>query len=298
MVRDGNPKTLRQVLSFAVGMIVVFLCATACVSDVYDISPPIIEINGGSDRISAYVGQGVAYREYLNVFDDHSAKGQISVKIDTSKTNIYKPGIYTVRVIATDKHRNTRIRDIALELTLPRISEDELFSEIARISEQIITSEMDTEEKCRSIYKYIRGAIEYCDNGEFSEWREAAYYGLINLRGDCFTYCSVAEAFFEYFGIEYLTIKRSEGKTADTHFWNMVNIGTAQQPKWYHFDCTRLLPDLYMMGCLMTDAQLELYNQFRAECTGKKEDRYFYLYDREKFPKVSDEKITHISINR
>ena len=60
-------------------------------------------------------------------------------------------------------------------------------------------------------------------------------------------------------------------------------VGTAEEPRWYHFDCTHLNATYSHSGCLLTDQQLKAFNRFRAG---------FYAYDSSKYPATDKTIIT------
>ena len=63
----------------------------------------------------------------------------------------------------------------------------------------------------------------------------------------------------------------------------MVNIGTAEEPRWYHYDCTHINASYSHSGCLLTDQQIKAFNRFRAG---------FYAYDSAKYPATDKTIIT------
>ena len=101
--------------------------------------------------------------------------------------------------------------------------------------------------------------------------------------GDCFNYFAAAIAFCRRLGIDYREIERTPGAADGTHFWIMVNIGTNEEPRWYHFDCTHLRASYSHSGCLLTDKQIKAFNRFRAG---------FYAYDSSKYPATDKTIIT------
>ena len=64
----------------------------------------------------------------------------------------------------------------------------------------------------------------------------------------------------------------------------MVNLGTNQNPRWYHYDATRLRNTYENSGCLITEKQMYAYNRM-AGIT-------FYAYDASAYPATSKEIIT------
>ena len=264
------------------------------VAGVGDKTPPTVKIKDDNDYIIAYVGEGISFKSQLEVEDNRTSASKINVEIDSSKVNTDVAGDYHATVTATDKKGNTSTQTVTVRVYSERVTWDKLKEKIAPIAAEIITDGMSAEQICREIYSYVRVEIDYYDYSDKSSWMQAAYYGLRDGKGDCFTYYSIAKAFLEYYGIENETVQRKEGKTSGTHFWSVVNIGTKSSPRWYHLDCTRLKPDKYHMGCLMTDAQLEEYNQYRGDTKGNSEDYYFYYYDSSKLPKIQTTIITPV----
>ena len=77
-----------------------------------------------------------------------------------------------------------------------------------------------------------------------------------------------------------------------THFWVLVNIGTAAMPSWYHFDATpQRMPfrfadpaaPLAQISYLMTDAQIRAYTAWRDDKSGNAAV-YYYACDFSKYP--------------
>ena len=79
-----------------------------------------------------------------------------------------------------------------------------------------------------------------------------------------------------------MDVKRTEGLTPDTHYWNMVNIGTEANPRWYFFDATRYAGKFTVggdNGCLLTQAQLDGYAPSNSAYNG-----VYYAYDKAEYP--------------
>lgn len=261
---------------------------------VADKTPPVISIKDNNDYIVAYVGEGISFKSQLVISDNLTADEKIAFSVDSSKVNTDVAGDYYATVTATDKRGNSNTQTVVVRVYAEKVTWDMLKEKIAPIAAKIIKDNMSAEDKCREIYSFVRAEIDYFDYSDKSDWMQAAYYGLRDGKGDCFTYYAVAKAFLEYYGIENQMVQRKEGKTSGTHFWSVVNIGTSDKPLWYHFDCTRLSPDMYHMGCLMTDAQLQSYNKLRGDTKVNEEDYYFYYYDSSRLPKISTTVITPV----
>ena len=96
-------------------------------------------------------------------------------------------------------------------------------------------------------------------------------------------------------GIENMDIERSPEVVAvvnERHYWSLVNIGTKSEPKWYHFDSCHLNDISRPWGFLMTDAQLMMYSDQRANKDGI--TGYFYSYNTALYPASATETITAV----
>jgi hypothetical protein len=168
------------------------------------------------------------------------------------------------------------------------VTDEMLYSEIDKVIARIITPDMDKAAQCRAIYDYVQNNIAYVNTSTKGDWKYAAYMALFSTgTGDCYSYFAAAKAFFQRLGIENMDIQRLPGYTDNTHFWSLVNIGTAESPVWYHFDATRLTANYNVSGCLLTDAQVKAYDAWRA-------GDYFRIYDTSKYPATATRIITEI----
>ena len=141
----------------------------------------------------------------------------------------------------------------------------------------------------REIYDYVHYSVHYTSDSDKNDWIRAAYEGLRTGQGECFTYFALSKAFFEYFGIENMDIERTPGIVKERHYWNFVNIGSADDPRWYHYDATQLSGAAHS-GCLLTDGQIRVYHQHRVNEDGV--GNYFYAYDASAYPTTEQEVIT------
>ena len=239
-----------------------------------------------------YVGEGIAYRSGVEVRDNCFGA---TFEVDDSKVDTKTEGVYPVTYIATDAAGNTKSAVISIYIHKNRITEQMLNERIAKIaSEQGMSKNLSKEELCKRIYKYVNdpGAsasaarfeyIGFSNDTSRTDWRSEAYMTLQNGAGDCYSYFALAKAFFEYFDIENKDIQRSSGLTSDTHYWNMVNIGTEANPRWYFFDATRYAGKFTVggnNGCLLTQAQLDGYKASNSAYDG-----VYYAYDKAAYPK-------------
>jgi len=177
-----------------------------------------------------------------------------------------------------------------------------------------ITPSMQTPQKVRKIYEYVNdptctvgdnARIRFTDESNIpnidrakwqSDWVEEAYRTLKPLAdgskktvGDCYSYYAASKAFFEYYEIENKGIKRDESGSnmEGTHFWLMVNVGSASNPSWYYYDATRLAGSFSdsKQCCLRTLAELETYTPSKSGQYG------FYSFDKTGLPTASTKKL-------
>ena len=253
-----------------------------------DTEPPSLSL---PEYIVGYVGEGIAYRNGVEVRDNCFG---VTLTVDDSKVDTTKEGTYPVTYIATDAAGHTTSAVISIVIHKTLITEEMLNERIAKIaSEQGMSKKLSKEELCKRIYKYINDPGASADAARFkytgfsndttrTDWRNEAVLTLQNGQGDCYSYFALAKAFFEYFGIENKDIQRSAGLTSDTHFWNMVNIGTEANPRWYFFDATRYAGEFTVggdNGCLLTQAQLDGYKATDSSYNG-----VYYAYDKAAYP--------------
>ena len=246
-------------------------------SDVYRSVLTVIEDNEAPvfeavPELSAYVGEAVAYRKGVVVTDN--CGGEITLTVDSSEVNLNVPGDYTVKYTASDASGNTSTASTVLHVYADQITLDDLNAKLDQVIAQIITADMSKEAQCRAVYDYVHSHISYVSDSDKSDWVRAAYSALfVSGSGDCFNYFAAAKAFLTRLGIEHKDIQRMPGVADGTHYWHLVNVGTAESPRWYHFDCTRLQAS--HSGCLLTDRQVQAYNKVR---TG------FYAYQTTAYP--------------
>ena len=244
-----------------------------------EVEPPVI--SGVSDII-VHIGEGVAYKSGITVSDN--CDGDVVWNVDDSAVNLLAEGDYPIVYSARDAVGNESKKTAYVHVYREKITEDMLFEIIdAKITEAGIRRDMSREEQCRRIFSWVQNNVKFIDESDKNSWVRAAYTGLTNepnMKGDCFTYFSIAKAFLDRLGIENMCIQRSKEATEyckETHYWNYVNIGDAEHPRWYHFDTTHLKDGA--KNCLLTLQQLRDYDNGRDKFAG-----YFYDFDASEYP--------------
>lgn len=249
--------------------------------EVIDTTAPVIEV--GEIRIN--VGDGIAWKKQATVTDN--SDGKIDIKVDSTAVNTSAAGTYTVTYTATDESGNSSTAEATVTVGTVEVTEEMLNTEIDKIIAQIITDGMTAEAKVRAVYAYVQQSINYASTAETDNYVYAAYTSLFMYgTGDCYSYFAASKAFFERLGIENIDMKRAEGGAPGNHYWNLVNIGTKDAPKWYHYDANPISGQYSVSGCLLTDAQVAAYDAWCGQGYRK--------YDASKVPASATETITDI----
>lgn len=230
-----------------------------------DIEPPTII---GVRDIIAYLGKSISYRTGVSVKDN--SMEDIDLVIDSSKVNPKEKGTYEVIYRARDRAGNTTEKRATVTVVGLVVSEDEFNGILDGILKKITNESMGEKELAHAIYKWTKGHIAYTGFSDKSDWKNEAYRGIKNAKGDCFTYFSVAKALLTRVGIDNLDITRLGGATE--HYWNLVNI----EGNWYHLDATR--NNDRKETFMLTDAELEAINKTRKN--------YYYKFDESLYPRT------------
>lgn len=264
---------------------------SASLTLVSDTIPPTIA--GVQEPIITYLGSGASYRSGVSVSDNCSTK--IELEIDSSAVNLKAVGEYKVIYRATDAAGNVTEIHRTVAVYEEEITAEKLNALIDPILAKIIKDGMGIKEKLRAVYDYVYENVSYSSTSDKNSWMRAAYSGILEGRGDCFTYFALSKAMMERLGIENLDIERTPEIAAmvnERHYWSLVNIGTKEAPMWYHFDSCRLNNVARPWGFLMTDSQLILYSDKRENADGI--SGYFYAYDTTAYPPSAEQIITQV----
>ena len=278
MNRQINEKKNRLIFIIKITFIALFislivLVAVLCVSMMFDEEAPIIKPAISGDVIG-YVGDAPTYKKYVIVTDNKDSDPLLEV--DASAVNASKPGTYTVRYRATDSAGNQTYYSLTYIVKSKAYSKDKLNSKIASFANSLgITKNMSKEEQIKRIYGFVNDVIGFNDKSNIvkinrdnwkQDWIEEAILTLEgyeegDCKGDCYSYYSVSKAFFEYFGIKNIGLRRDKSldKNHGTHFWHIVDVGNG---KWYYYDATNLkgkFSDGTRNACLIPQAKLDSY---------------------------------------
>lgn len=258
-----------------------------------DTTAPVIV--SAPDELESDAGSAVIWRASVEATDD---SGSVELSLDTTGADLDKPGKYTVQIVARDAAGNETRRSVKLTVHDASVTEDMLWAAIAKLEKNLkITSKMTAEEKVYAVFRFVYDNMKYSNTSAHIDWRQEAYVALGGgFTGDCFTYCAASYALLRYIGFDAHIVERAESAKVEgtgTHFWVLVNIGNAENPKWYHFDATPQRAPYNLATYLMTNAQLEAFTKWRNE-TYKLEN--YYTYDVEKFPEVSTWQLVSLEI--
>ena len=248
-------------------------------SERLDTEPPHIEVSG---LIICQLGGRVEYRPYVTLSDNSGS--EVELIIDESGLELDRVGDYTVYISAIDRAGN-KSEPIPLTVRVVDGYAPELLEPmLARLVGDISPNGKSKEQICRDIYDAVRESLIYTGSSEKGDLHRAAYYALVGGGGDCYSYFSLTCLLLDRCGIENMGIERLSGACEGAHFWNYVNIGTSESPRWYHLDTTPINAGEYSFsGCLLTDRQIEAYSKIRRD---------FYLYDKSEYPSTEGEIIT------
>ena len=258
---------------------------TVRLSLVNDLEPPTLT---GAKDLSIFIGDGVSYRTGVTVQDN--CDGKVKLDIDASAERLDAEGSYPVIYTATDAAGNKTVVKIMVWVYRERVTEAMLYEEVDRVIASKISSGATKQVQVTEVYDYVNMHISYGADSDKTDWVRAAYDGLRTGQGDCFTYFALSKAFFTRLGIESMDVKRTEGISVQRHYWNYVNIGTKESPRWYHFDACPIKGEDQRFGLLLTVSQVEVYTVNRTmEENGKIVSRFFYAYDKSLYPSGADE---------
>ncbi len=242
----------------------------------------------GVADFSVCVNDGISYRSGVEVTDNCDCG--VTLDIDSSAVNTAEEGQYPVIYTATDAAGNTAAVTVTVYVYRETVTEQMLYDEIDElIRDKGIADERTKEAQVRKVYSVVRSRLSYVSTSDKSDWVRAAYEGLRTGQGDCFTYFALSKAFFVRLGISSMDIKRTEGIVVERHYWNFVNVGDEEAPRWYHFDACPIRGETHS-GCLLTDQQIAAFNRKKVDADGVQ--NYYYAYDGNAYPASAEKELT------
>lgn len=218
--------------------------------------PPVI--SGTADRI-LYQGDDFSPLDGVTVTDDRDPSPLLETVNDGIDLN--QPGTYTLWYIAADSAGNESTATASVTV-LPKqdgyVPMEEIDNMADTLLAGIITPEMNTEDQIWAIYSWARGHIAYLGHSDKSDRFQAAWLGMTQRGGDCFTYFAVCKLFFDKLGIPNLDVVKVPLHPEDAdHYWSMVSADGGET--WYHFDATPRIGEGDDF-CMATDEFLDDYS--------------------------------------
>ncbi len=301
------------VLALTVSLVVTFAFSDRSAAEEdeggADRSRPVLRLNESAlvgGKAVAYIGESIAYKSFVTISDNG---GEVTLSVDTSAVNPSAEGEYPVRYTATDAAGNKSTLELILVVKNGDYTPAKLNALVAAKAKELgISADMSKKVIVERVYAFVNSPnlgkndanIYFSDVSNTpaqqlsrdtwqTDWVEEACrtLSMSRMEGDCYTYYAVSKAFFDYFGIENMGIQRAASSSeAGTHFWSIVNIGSAEEPQWYYYDATRLAggfaSDKTKNACLITEQKLQSY---RTSQGGTE----FYKFDKwDGFPAIAE----------
>ncbi len=216
-------------------------------------------ISGQTDRI-IYQDDDISLMEGVTAVDDRDPAPVLELLDDG--LDLGEPGVYTVWYVASDSAGNESTASATVTVLEKRegyAPMEEIASLADTLLKGIITPEMDTEGQIQAIYTWARGHIAYLGHSDKSDRFQAAWLGMTQRGGDCFTFFSVCKLFFDRLEIPNLDVVKVPLRPTDaSHYWSMVSADGGET--WYHFDATPRVGagDDF---CMVTDQFLDAYSE-------------------------------------
>lgn len=236
--------------------------------------------------ITTYQGAVVDYLDGVVAVDN--CLGEVSVTVDSTAVDMTAEGVYPVYYTATDAMGNVATAETTLRVYPFAVSAEQVDAAVDAILQEVTTDGMTVGQRIEAVHRYFlptawdaKRPITLVGDAGHTDPIRAAYEALYgDKEADAFGCASVAMAVCRRLGLDVRLMQRRKGISADEHYWVMVNIGTAREPRWYHWDITPLRIQPANNGCLMTDDQLRAYNKQRPG---------FYVYESDGCPASAKE---------
>lgn len=242
--------------------------AEAQLEVIHDDEPP--EING-VEEITITAGASVLYKKGVTVTDNCDKNVQLTV--DTNSVNTSKPGDYVVTYSASDAAGNAASVSTVLHVmpvTAKTVTEEIINVKADELLAEILDDAMTPYEKAKTIYWWCHEHIAYSNGAPKENWVQGAYQGIVDHKGDCYTYATTAKCLLTRAGITNMDIEKIRVNNS-MHYWNLIDIGEG----WHHFDTTRRADGATFF--YLTDEELMRYS---------KAHNGTHNYDRELYPAI------------
>lgn len=194
-----------------------------------DIQGPVIKT---PQSFSVEKGGTISYKKDVTVIDNRD--GEITdYKVDSSKVNLNKIGLYQVTYSAEDQLKNKTNKVVQVRVTNYDVEKVKKEADVyaQKILDKIINDKMSESQKLRAIYEHVRNSYTYVGEHEGTEtdFYLDALNGFKSYKGDCYVVNAMARYLLEKAGFETYGVKITTNKT--NHLSFMANTGDG----WYHY---------------------------------------------------------------
>lgn len=240
--------------------------------------------------ISVEVGEAISYRSYITPIAVSGAPVPLyndpRVSFDASSVDTSRVGSYDLSVSLTDEMGMTAAQNLTVFVQEKTLTEEDtralVQSILAGSLAEPLASAATNEQKLRVVFDYMVSTsgmvyVEVHSNKDNPPFLEA-YNGLTTLRGDCYTYCCMAQALLDGLGIAYRVVTRTGDRRSD-HYWLLADFGDG----WYHFDPCPHVFHWKKETFKLTDAELD---EFTAWYNRKSHGWNYYQFDKSAFPRT------------
>ncbi len=235
-----------------------------------DAQAPVLQ---GVKDMFIYVGDTVSYLSGVTVTDDWDTN-IADPQVNRDQVDLQTPGVYQVIYTATDAAGNTTA--ITIKLTVMEkgenfVSTEEIYAQVDKILDEIITDDMSDYEKVQAVYWWIVNNCRYTSHSEKDNWMQAGYRMLTERRGDCFNYFGLCKLMLERLGIPNIDVTKVPNFEGDSnHYWSLVSIDGGQT--YYHVDTTPRTVPVYF--CLVTDQVIDEFSASYRNCFNRDKSLY------------------------
>ena len=240
-----------------------------------------------------YGETSIAWQGAVSATDDSGYDPVIT--IDTSAVNFNLPGSYTITFRATDPAGNIATATATLNIQSDTVTQEMLDAVLKDFCSSLFTDGMTILQKMETLWSYLRSnrsdRVHYAsaDPEIYDPVRETYLALTTRKNGDCYCFASIAYEVFRYLGYDSIIVEKDPKYAATTgrHYWTMINLGTATNPSWYHFDGTPITyPYNQSRNFALTDEQMAAFTKWRNADT-RMEPAYYYAFDTTKYPASS-----------
>ncbi|MCR5683633.1 MAG: transglutaminase family protein [Clostridiales bacterium] len=193
--------------------------------------------------------------------------GEVPVEADDSAVNWDELGEYSVVYKAWDQSGNYAQKTVKVFVDGYR-GDPVMIETVEALADDVLagllTEDITDREKAERIYDWIVGHAHYYPSPEvidtMGKLPEAAYIGLTDGGGNCYTFFAMSEVLLTRAGIPNIPATLDEPE----HYWSLVRI----DGEWLHFDATPAISNPDFRLCLATDEEAEPFGP-----------RYGWTYD-------------------